>query len=336
MSGKPEIEHDQLRPALRGDPQRVAAGSGDLDLVPARLQQGADGALNRHFVVDEKNAGCSCHMSCSTAGCRPRVGGDDNGEPRPAVGAILDRNAAVFGREQSAGDRQSHPGPGRPDRGFRPAVEPLEDVRQVLRRHPGAPIAHAQGQAVSRHDGSDLHRAARRRVLRRVLDDVRQRARRQARIDPHETIRFDIGRERVPVQRVSDLFAGGFDDLRRIDPAEVRADRTGIDARHLQDVLEQAIQAFDFRHDQRALLAPLLVVRPRRLEIRRGHANGRQRRPEIVGDRREQRGLELLAAPRQLRRLPLLEKLRALDRNRRHAPERVERPGFDGPSGDRQ
>ena len=62
-------------------------------------------------------------------------------------------------------------------------------------------------------------------------------------------------------------------------------------------------------------------------EVVGGHADGRQRRAQIVAERREQRRLQLLALPRQLGRLALLEKLRALDRDRGDAAERVERAG---------
>ena len=49
-------------------------------------------------------------------------------------------------------------------------------------------------------------------------------------------------------------------------------------------------------------------------------------------ERRQQRRLQLLALARQLGRLALLEELRALDRDRHDAGERVERAGLDGPA----
>ena len=106
-------------------------------------------------------------------------------------------------------------------------------------------------------------------------------------------------------------------------------DRAGVDAGHLEDVLEQPRQPLDFRQDQVALLEPFVGGQRRRLDVARGDADGRERRPQVVPERREQRGLQLLALARQLGRLALLEKLRALDRDRDDAAERVERAGLD-------
>ena len=69
------------------------------------------------------------------------------------------------------------------------------------------------------------------------------------------------------------------------------------------------------------------------LDVGRRDANGGERRPQIVAQRRQQRRLQLLALPGQLPRLALLEELRALDRDRDHAAERVERAGLDRPPG---
>ena len=58
----------------------------------------------------------------------------------------------------------------------------------------------------------------------------------------------------VLAQRVLHLVARRRDDLRRMRPARLGGDRAGIDARHLEDVLEQPGQALDFGQDQVALL----------------------------------------------------------------------------------
>ena len=59
-----------------------------------------------------------------------------------------------------------------------------------------------------------------------------------------------------------DLVACAGDDLRRVDPAELGADRAGVDPRHFQDVLEQPRQPLDLGEHQRALIAPLVVGQP--------------------------------------------------------------------------
>ena len=142
--------------------------------------------------------------------------------------------------------------------------------------------------------------------------------------------------QRVRLQRVLHLVARRRDDLRRMRPSRLGGDRAGIDPRHLEDVLEQPRQPFDFGQNQVALLQPLVGGQRRRLDVGRGDANRRERRAQIVAERRQQRRLQLLALPRQLARLALLEKLRALDRDRHDAAERVERAGFDRPAGGRE
>ena len=70
---------------------------------------------------------------------------------------------------------------------------------------------------------------------------------------------------------------------------------------------------------------PVVGGQPRGLDVARGDANGRERRAQVVAERRQQRRLQLLALACQLGRLALLEKLRAFDRDRDDAAERVER-----------
>ena len=112
-------------------------------------------------------------------------------------------------------------------------------------------------------------------------------------------------------------------------PANLLAHRAGVDPRHFQDVLKQPPQALRFRENELTLAEPILGRQLRGQEIAGGNRDGGQRRAQVVTDRREQRGLQLFALPRQLTRLALLEQVRPLDRNRDDAGERVQRPGFD-------
>ena len=176
----------------------------------------------------------------------------------------------------------------------------------------------------------DVDRRARRRVLGGVLQQVGERRGGQPRIEPHRHVRIDLRPQLVPAQRVLDLVARRGDDLGRMRPPRFGGDGAGIDARHLEDILEQPGQALDLGQDQIALFPAVLGRQRRRLEFAGGDADRGERRPQIVSERGEQRGLQLLALPRQLARLALLEKLRALDRDRDDAAERVERAGLDG------
>ena len=82
---------------------------------------------------------------------------------------------------------------------------------------------------------------------------------RHVRVDPH----FNL----VVLKCLLNLIARGGDDLRLMCPARFRCDRTRIDPGHLQQILEQPRQAFDFRQDQVALLDTVDVFEPRRLDV---------------------------------------------------------------------
>ena len=133
-----------------------------------------------------------------------------------------------------------------------------------------------------------------------------------------------------------DLAPGGFDDLRRIDPLARVDDGSCLDARHLENVLEQPRETLDLGHHEVGLFVALDIGQPRRVQIAGGHPDRRQRRAEVVCERGQQGRLELGAALGQFRLPALLEKVDALDRDGHHAAEGVERVGLDRPAGGRQ
>ena len=93
------------------------------------------------------------------------------------------------------------------------------------------------------HAAMDADRPVRRRVLRGILEQVRQCHRRQARIDLHLQLRVGIHAQVASLQRVPHVRHRGIDHIGRGHPLAVDADRRGVDARHVEDVLEQARQA---------------------------------------------------------------------------------------------
>ena len=85
-------------------------------------------------------------------------------------------------------------------------------------------------------------------------------------------------------ERVFYLIPCRLEDLGGMHPANVRRDRAGIDARHLQNVLKQTTQSLDFGEDQIALLSTIGLAEPRGLKIARRDAYRRERCSQVVRD----------------------------------------------------
>ncbi len=217
------------------------------------------------------------------------------------------------------------------------AVEAVEHVRQIGRRDARAMVANAR----STRPRSDVRATSRRRsvdpgrrVLGGVLEQVGERRRGQPRIQPHRahpcsiaTVDLVPGSVCSTWSRAAATISDGCvqRDSVAMAPASIRAISS--------DVLEQPGQPLDLRQDELALSGAVLGREPGRHDVARGDADGGQRRSKIVSERRQQRGLELLALARQLARLALFEKLRAFDGDGHDARERVERAGLDRPAG---
>ena len=84
-------------------------------------------------------------------------------------------------------------------------------------------------------------------------------------------------RSGVPLERMPDVRDGGIDHIGGGDPLPVDADRGRVDARHVEDVLEQARQPVELG-DGRAGLRATLVGRQIAAQVLDGHADRRQRR----------------------------------------------------------
>ena len=137
----------------------------------------------------------------------------------------------------------------------------------------------------------------------------------------------------MALQGLFDLVASRGDDLRGMRPPRFGGNPAGIDPRHFQQILEQPRQALDLGQYQIALLQTFVARQVGRFHVARRYPDRRERRPEVVTERGEQRRLELFALPRQLASLPLFEKFSTFNGDRDHAGECVERAWLHGPAG---
>ena len=92
------------------------------------------------------------------------------------------------------------------------------------------------------------------------------------------------------------------DEVGQREHREVRPELPGLDPAHVEEVGDQSVQPFGLAVDGTGDL-PALVGRPLDVGVHehaRGRPDGRERRPQVVGDGVEQRRLDRLAAPRDL------------------------------------
>ena len=185
-------------------------------------------------------------------------------------------------------------------------------------------VGHCHVQAIVLDAGLDDDLAIGRRVLRGVLEHVRERDRHQTRIDFGFEVSLGVHAQRVSLERVPNVRARGIDDVGCRHPLLVHTDGCCVDARHIEDVLEQAGEAMQLHAGGARLFTPLLGWQLT-TQVFDGRLDRRQRCAQIVAQRREERRREVGLLPNQVRRIPLGQELRALDRDRHDAGKRVER-----------
>ncbi len=174
------------------------------------------------------------------------AGGDADGEPGPAVHLALDFHRAAVQPRQLLHEREADAaaleGPGA---GVLDAVEPLEEVRQLLGGDARPGVAHGQPDAAALAPQPDLDFA-----LEGELEGVREQV--EDDLLPHLAVHVDRLAER---RAVHDEPQPGALDGRTEDAAEVRRERgqvgglvrrldaSGLEAREVQERVDQLQQA---------------------------------------------------------------------------------------------
>ena len=98
-------------------------------------------------------------------------------------------------------------------------------------------------------------------------------------------------------KRVRCLGRGRVDHLGRLHPLGLGVDRLGLDPRHVDDVLEQPVQADQLSPEDLGLFPAAVLVQPRRAQVVGRHGGSGERRLQIVAERRQQRRLQFGVAP---------------------------------------
>ena len=159
--------------------------------------------------------------------------------------------------------------------------------------------------------------------MRGVFDDVRQGDRCQARVDLDLHLGICLDAQRVSLHGMPHVSERRIDDVGRGDPLPFDADRLGVDARHVEDVLEQARQPLELGHGRTCLCATLVLgSSPRRFST--ATRDGGQRRTKIMAERREQRGGQVRLLTDERRGVALAQELGSFDRNGDDAGDGVE------------
>ena len=329
--GKTEIEDHEVGLTRRGLEQPLLAGLGLHHAVALARQRGAEEPADGRLVLDDQ------HDRASAPVARPRHGSP--AAPRSQPSSVrTSGGSAASGRKK----RNTAPPPGRDSARIRPpwastipramasprpgpaarpggvaAVELLEDERLLAGREPRPAIGDHHVHLAVLDGGRDLDRASLGRVLDGVVQNVDEHLLDEEGIEGHQRqVGGQVDVDTAIAETLLHADQRAADHLFQGLPVLSNPDAAGLEPRHLEQVLHQAVQAVG-----------LLVNRLRELASRRGvearllldqsagrAGDGRQRGAEIVGDGAEQGVPESLRLGAEVRLLSLVHQRHALDR----------------------
>ena len=294
--------------------------------------------------ADPPPAGWRPHRRRAGSARRGRHDGDFASVSFTATGTTIVNCAppsgAVLGPDPALLDRPAAPGRSRgPCPCPTPALSRQRRGRTVRTDAAGRP---GRSRAVDREPRRPIPRPDHARstsivdpaaILRGVLQQVRQRGRGQPRIEPHRHV---VARSSTVTWCPASVCSTWSRAAATISDGWVHRDSVATAPASMRAISRMFWNSRVSRSTS-VRMRSLCSARPRREpgrhDVAGGDADGGQRRAQIVPERRQQRGLQLFALPGQLAGLALLEKLRALDRDRHDAGQGVERAGLDRTAG---
>jgi len=152
-----------------------------------------------------------------------------------------------MGFDDRTRDREADPAPAaRPPRpGFINPIEPVEDLRQVLRRDAETGIADADLDLITGRPGCDHHLAALRCVLKRVPNEIDEHLRGAILVGEHlreSRRRFQFQRDVFGFRLGSKPFDDGEHQRGDIDRPELKPNRTRLHPAEFLQIVDQAVE----------------------------------------------------------------------------------------------
>ena len=314
LVGQAEVEHDEIRPPALPRLGRGRGVAGLDDVVVVAAEEHRDRLTGRLVILDEEDRGgsarghrsaASAAAAASAAPAATRSGTVEvDGEPAERAGSGHDRSAhrldqAADDREADARCRGGSPRPcaGR-DRTSRTAAAGTRPGRPVRRprRSPRTRPFGATAAAIRIGAPGPPYLAALSRVFDRIWPMNTSSTRTGGRSSGTSTVTgwpFDATSVRAKASR---------DEVGQGEHREVRPELPGLDPAHVEEVGDEPVEPLGLAVDGAGDL-PALVGRPLDVGVHehaRGRPDGRERRPQVMGDGVEQRRLDRLAAPRDL------------------------------------
>ena len=319
--GQAEVEDHHVGFVLGRGAQRAGAGRRGDDLVAPHGQVDAQRAQDLRLVVDHQHAGhwtpCGAARSTTTV------------SPPPGVSLAGNRAAHRFDEAARHRHSQTHPG------GVVVIAEPLEGFEDLILgpvRDPGTLVDDVDQHAIAHSARVDPNHAVG-RVAQRVVDQVGKDSFQQPGVGHHHGV-TDVDLDAVDGGSVEAGGALADADQRalhrflQVHPAQLRADHAGGQTRRIEQVADQRGQLVDRLLDGGQQFGGVLGGEGDVLGAQAGHRDlgRRQRRAQVVADRREQGAPQLVGLHDRLGPAGFFGQLALPDQTRGLLGHRAEHP----------
>src|SRR5437667_724364 len=165
-----------------------------------------------------------------------------------ALGQVLGPDAPAVRPDDALADREAEPGA--PAAVGLPAIELLEDPVLLPARQPRTAVGDLDGDGAVRRGRDDSDRALGRGVLERVVEEVHENLLDEHVVDRHQRqIGRDADGDAPAPEALGESPERGADHLLERVPVTAELERAGLEPRHLEQVLDETVEALGFVTD---------------------------------------------------------------------------------------